>query len=201
MLSRLGSALKRASAVRPLTTAVATGFGVMAVGDGAAQLLSGSAVDATRNGVAAVWAGGVSPAFYRWYRLMDYAFAGRPLAAKVAFPQLVTTGLNNPCFIAWCAHAEALALAARSGGGGGGGGGARVHWPAVRAATAERLRRELPGVYGLSMLFWLPVTAFALGRCPDHLRVLGISIASVWWGGFQPHVAHRGADAAERCLQ
>ena len=105
------------------------------------------------------------------------------LIPKTVLSQLVTTGGNNPCYLAWCNHLEALA---------GREAGATVDWEAVRRQTIDQLRLELPNLYGSSLLFWLPVTAANFGFVPMHLRILWISTCSVLWGGFVSHVAHRG---------
>ena len=74
-MHHLGSALRRASMARPLGTASATGFVVMSAGDAASQLAtsSESAVDVRRNLVSAGYNSLASPAFYMWYRFMDWA--------------------------------------------------------------------------------------------------------------------------------
>ena len=186
-MQRLGAALSSASTTRPLSTAAATGFVVMSVGDAAAQLtVASSEFDATRNLVSSGYNGLASPCFYRWYRLMDWLIPGlaiRRLVPKVLLSQLVTTGANNPCYLSWCNSVEACL------------GDAPVDWAAVRGKTLEQLRRELPNLYGSSMIFWLPVTGANYALIPDHLKILFVSSCSVLWGGFVSHVAHRTHDA------
>ena len=181
-------ALKRASHSRPLRTAACTGFVVMSAGDAAAQLCSSDdSLNMKRNLVSATYNGAASPVFYKWYRLMDRVFPGttiRTLIPKTIVSQLVTTGGNNPCFLTWCNCAEAWADSLSSP-------AAAVDWTAVLNRTAVQLRRELPNLYGSSMLFWLPVTGANFALVPDHLRILWVSTCSVLWGGFVSFVAHR----------
>jgi protein Mpv17 len=200
MLGAGAAALHRWSTARPLVSAATTGFVCMSVGDAGSQIFvegAPSRVDPQRNLVSAAYNGLASPAFYRWYRVMDRMMPGRTparLLPKVVLSQLVTTGLNNPCYLAWCHHVQALL------------GELPPDWAAARAATAAQLQRELPHLYGTSMLLWLPVTAANYALVPDHLRVLWVSSCSVLWGGFVSHVAHRqerhaagaGADRAPR---
>ena len=160
----------------------------MSIGDGAAQLSSDSSrIDMKRNLVSATYNGLMSPCFFRWYRFMDWLVPGvaiSQLIPKVVFSQLVTTGANNPLYLTWCNHVEAWACCAP---------GAAVDWPSVRAETAAQICRELPRIYSFSMLFWLPVTGANYSLVPDHLKILFISSASVLWGGFVSHVAHRAS--------
>lgn len=184
-MQRLASLLQRASNARPVGTAALTGTVVMSVGDFASQLLvSSSAVDVRRNAVSACYNGLASPVFLQWYRLMDWMIpgVGLRLIPKTLVSQLVTTGANNPLYLAWCNHIRAMLD---------GGDASAVDWAGVRAQTAEQCRRELPNLYGTSMLFWLPVTATNYAVVPTHLKVLWISSCSVLWGGFVSHVANR----------
>ena len=188
MLQRLGAAHRAVSAARPLATAASTGFVVMSAGDAAAQLLCAGAsrVDMKRNLVSSSYNGAVAPAFYRWYRLMDWAFPGvalRSLIPKVLCSQLVTTGCNNPAYLAWCNILEAWSSNTDA--------EAMVEWSDVLARTRDQLKRELPNLYGTSMLFWLPVTGINYALVPDHLRILWVSSVSVLWGAFVSYVAHR----------
>ena len=185
-MQRLAAVLRNASTARPLSTAAVTGFVVMSAGDAAAQLTVSSAsnFDGTRNLVSSSYNGLASPCFYRWYRLMDWLIPGlavRRLVPKVLLSQLVTTGANNPCYLSWCNSVEACL------------GAEPVDWAAVRTKTLEQLQRELPNLYGSSMIFWLPVTGANYALVPDHLKILFVSSCSVLWGGFVSHVAHRAA--------
>ena len=169
----------------PLTTAAFTGFSVMSLGDAAAQFASDEPqFDAQRNVVSAVYSGGMSPVFYTWYRLMDTIFGTavsvRILIPKTILSQIVTTGVNNPVYLTWCNHMEAWSGAETT-----------VDWAAVRERTAAQITRELPNLYGFSMLFWLPVTSTNFALVPDHLRILFVSSCSVIWGGFVSYVAHK----------
>lgn len=196
VFGNLSSVLRRASSVRPLTAGAGTGFVVMAAGDAASQLLvspPGTKVNLQRNLTSATYNGMVSPAFYMWYRTMDRMIPGttaRTLVPKVLLSQIVTTGLNNPFFLAWCHHIEAWVD-----------GGFAQDWSIVRSNTAAHALRALPNIYGSSMLFWLPVTTASYALVPDHLRVLWVSSCSVLWGGFVSHVAHRGHDELRRRLE
>ena len=182
-MQRAASLLQRASNARPVGTAVLTGTVVMSVGDGASQVAvhGSSAVDVRRNAVSATYNGMASPVFLQWYRVMDWLIpgVGLRLIPKTLVSQLVTTGANNPLYFVWCNHIRALLD------------GGAVDWEAVRARTLEQCRRELPNLYGKSMLFWLPVTALNYAVVPNHLKVLWISSCSVLWGGFVSHVANR----------
>mmetsp|Transcript_14735 Transcript_14735/g.38076 ORF Transcript_14735/g.38076 Transcript_14735/m.38076 type:complete len:217 (+) Transcript_14735:35-685(+) len=185
-------AMRRASVSRPLSTAAATGFVVMSAGDAVSQTLvegSTSPLDVQRNLVSSAWSGLASPAFYKWYRFMDWLIPGATmfrLVPKTLLSQIVTTGLNNPCYLVWCNHVEALL----------GGNQSPVNWAAVRDQTAKQLIDELPSLYGTSMIFWLPVTGANYALVPDYLKILWVSSASVAWGGFVSHVAHRGGSGA-----
>ena len=185
-MQRLGQLSRHFSSSWPLTSASLTGFGVMALGDAAAQRCSGAeSIDAKRNLVSSVYNGLASPAFYKWYRLMDCGFGTstnpRTLVPKVLLSQVVTTGGNNPCYFFWTNHVDAWCAVPAD----------DLDWADVRRRTAEQLRRELPNLYGSSMLFWLPSTACTYALVPDHLRILWVSSCSVLWGGFVSYVAHR----------
>ena len=184
MLQRLSATLKRASAARPLATASCTGAMVMSAGDVAAQRIAGlEKIDVQRNLVSTAYNAAASPVFYRWYRLMDYLSPGTKfLIPKVVLSQLITTGANNPCYLTFCNHAEALLSSQHMG---------SVDWHEVRARTVAQLATELPNLYGLSMLFWLPVTSVNFAYVPDHLKILWVSSCSVLWGSFVSYVAHR----------
>ena len=182
------AAFRRFSTAWPHASASLTGFTVMSAGDAAAQKHAGApAVDMQRNLVSSSYNGLAAPVFYRWYRLMDWLIPAsnfRALVPKVLFSQLVTTGGNNPCYLAWCNHLEAWAAGREA--------GTSIDWAKVRQQTVKQLRGELPNLYGSSMLFWLPVTAANFALLPDHLRILWVSSCSVLWGGFVSSVAHRG---------
>ena len=188
MLGRMSAVLRRWSDARPVTVSATTGFVVMSVGDGVSQLVVGNAASASeinlqRNLTSSSYNGLASPAFLRWYRLMDWAMPGTTLMTlvpKTVLSQIVTTGLNNPCFLLWCHHMEALVS-----------NGLSQDWAAVRTRAIEHMRQSLPNLYGSSMLFWLPVTGANYALIPDHLKVLWVSSCSVLWGGFVSHVAHR----------
>ena len=110
-MQRMNAVFRSASSTRPLGTAACTGFCVMAVGDAVAQRSAGGKqFDPQRKIVSAAYNGLASTAFYRWYQLMDRLAPGvamRTLVPKVLASQLVTTGLNNPCYLLWCNVAEA----------------------------------------------------------------------------------------------
>lgn len=189
MILRLAASFRQWSTLRPLTSASAVGFTVMSAGDAAAQKQEGAkSLDMRRNLCSAAYNGCASPVFYRWYRFMDWLMPAstlRALVPKTILSQIVTTGGNNPAYLVWCNHVEAFATA----------NGAGVDWAAVRKKTSEQLMRELPNLYGGSLLFWLPVTGANFALVPDHLRILWISSCSVLWGGFVSYVAHREAEA------
>ena len=194
MLSRIGAALRRASMARPTATGAATGFAVMSAGDAASQMLASdsSHVDVRRNLVSASYNGLASPFFYRWYLFMDWAIPGATaaqLVPKVLISQLVTTGANNPIYLAWCHHVEAW-LDSRDA-------NEPTDWGAVRERYMAHMARELPNLYGTSMLFWLPVNYVNFAWVPYHLKILWISCCSVAWGGFVSHVAHRDAKSTD----
>ena len=135
-MQRMNAVFRSASSTRPLGTAACTGFCVMAVGDAVAQRSAGGKqFDPQRNFVSAAYNGLASPAFYRWYQLMDRLAPGvaiRTLVPKVLASQLVTTGLNNPCYLLWCNVAEAACGTA--------------DWAAVR--SRRRLLAERPHADG-----------------------------------------------------
>jgi len=134
----------------------------MCVGDACAQLSVGEKLDARRNAASSAYNGLASPVFFQWYRVMDWLIPGSVglrLIPKTLLSQLVTTGGNNPCYLAWCNHVEAWLNSASDAD------AARIDWAAVRQRTAEQCRETLPKLYGSSMLFWLPVTG-ALPRVP-----------------------------------
>jgi len=176
------------SIAHPLTSAVSTGFVVMSIGDSAAQLCSPErtgSVDRRRLLTCASYNGLVSPLFYQWYVVMDRVLPGvaaRTLVPKVLLSQLVTTGLNNPGFLSWKNSVEAWVACAP---------GDEVDWARVRERTLAQCHEKLPTLYGVSMLFWLPITACNYALMPGHLRVLWVSTASVLWGAFVSYVAHR----------
>lgn len=180
--------LRRLQVAWPLTNAACTGFVVMSAGDAAAQLAAGATqIDRSRNLIASSFNGCASPCFFRWYRLMDWIAPGtalRTLVPKVLCSQIFTTGMTNPCFISWCNAFEELSRT-----------GAAADWAAVRARTVEQLRRELPHIYGSSMIFWLPVTSANYAFVPEHLRILWVSSCAVLWGGFVSFVAHRDPES------
>lgn len=181
-MQRLSAVLKHASDARPLTTASSTGFVVMSIGDGAAQVITAEsgAFDARRNAVSATYNGCVAPLFYRWYKFMDWFMPGatvRTLVPKVILSQIVTTGANNPAYISWCNLFESV--------------GTETELSAVMHHTAAQIRREVPLLYGSSLFYWMPVTAANYALVPDHLKILFVSTASVLWGGYVSFVAHR----------
>ena len=212
MGSHAGVAWGLAGVCMAMGTAALTGFSVMSVGDAAAQRFAGassSEVDLQRNIVSAVYNGAASPVFYKWYRIMDWLIPGVAvprLVVKTVVSQLVTTGANNPCYLLWKNAAEAWVSAIDWAAVRAGGGGERsraqlqppVDWAAVRAQTGAQLYRDLPNLYGSSMLFWLPVTGSTYMFVPDHLRVLWVSLASVLWGGYVSLVAHQPHDVRQK---
>lgn len=156
----------------------------MSIGDASAQLATQQSFDHKRNLVSASFNGAMSPLFYKWYRFMDRLIPGisvTRLIPKVLISQLVTTGVNNPLYFSWCYHVEAWLHQSS---------GNTVDWVHVRAEATEHMRRELPGVYGKSMLYWLPVTSCNY-MLPDHLRILWVSSCACVWGAFVSYVAHR----------
>ena len=194
MFRRLSAALRASQQANPGATGFATGFVVMSAGDAASQCAAGHSqnIDMQRNLVSASYNGMVSPAFHRWYRLMDWLVPGLTpgrLVPKVLLSQIVTTGLNNPLFLCWCCHLEAwLQHDVQH----------DMDWAAVRQRTMAQIVREVPNLYGTSMLFWLPVTGANYALIPDHLRILWVSSCSVLWGGFVSHIAHRSRTETER---
>lgn len=187
MHRRVYDSCKRLASSRPISNAFLTGFGVMSLGDAAAQKQTGAEhIDLKRNLSSSAYNGLASPLFYKWYRLMDWGFGtsatARKLIPKVLCSQLVTTGCNNPCYLLWTNHVEAWCYAPED---------SQVDWPSVRRKAIEQFWRELPTLYGSSMCFWLPSTACTYALVPDHLRIMWISSCSVLWGGFVSYVAHR----------
>lgn len=160
-MQRLGRLLQSASSAAPIRTSFATGASVMCVGDAAAQLTVGrQELDLKRNLASSAYNGMASPVFFQWYRVMDWLIPGigaSRLIPKTLLSQIVTTGGNNPCYLAWCNHLEAWLNATSD---------EVIDWAGIRQRTLEQCRETLPKLYGSSMLFWIPVTACSYAVVP-----------------------------------
>lgn len=181
-MQRLWRAYVSTQTTWPLTSSAITGFGVMAIGDGAVQLGGDGSVDVRRNFVVSTFNAGFSPIVFAWLRVLDRRWPGTtlaPLATKVFVNQLVLTPFSSAGFMAWTSHMEALM------------GASAVDWAKVRADLMRQLERELPGVVTSSCFFWPVVNAISFGVVPLHSRVPFLSVASVAWGGFLSFVSHR----------
>ncbi|KAG8465997.1 hypothetical protein KFE25_005567 [Diacronema lutheri] len=171
----------------PLATSAATGFAVMAVGDGAVQVGLDGAIDAQRVAVSSTYNGLVyAPVMHVWWGKLDAWWPGRTAGAvvrKVLVNQIVITPFNSLCFISWSKLIGAAATGAR--------GGERVDWLAVRAQTEAHLRAELPTLLATSCAFWPFAHACNFAFAPISLRIFFMSTCSVGWGGYLSYVSHR----------
>ena len=149
----------RASQSRPVAVQFATGALVMAAGDATTQAAveRQALFDTQRNATAAVFNGGVSPALYKWYGLLDRVWPGsalRQLAPKLLLNQAVSSSLISPSFLCWSSCVEA-ALAGRL--------SAASGRAKVASDTYQRLRADVRRIVCSSFMLWLPVT-------PSHCR-------------------------------
>lgn len=149
----------RASQSRPVAVQFATGALVMAAGDATTQAAveRQALFDPQRNATAAVFNGGVSPALYKWYGLLDRVWPGsalRQLAPKLLLNQAVSSSLISPSFLCWSSCVEA-ALAGRL--------SAASGRAKVASDTYQRLRADVRRIVCTSFMLWLPVT-------PSHCR-------------------------------
>ncbi len=157
--------LQRASSAAPVRTSFSIGASVMCVGDACSQLavVRREDFDLKRNFASSAYNGLISPFFFQWYRMMDFLIPGtgaRRLIPKTLISQIITTGGNNPCYLAWCNHLEGWMSTPSD---------VAVDWAAIRQRTLEQCRTTLPKVYGSSMLFWIPVTACSYAVVPGAI--------------------------------
>jgi protein Mpv17 len=175
----------------PIGTSALTGFSVMAIGDTAVQLASGSAAgaphDVQRTAIASTYNGLVySPLMHLLWARLDAIWPGRTMGAvarKVLANQLIVTPVNSLSFITWAKTAGAAARAARE--------GRPLDWEGVRAHTEQHLRRELPGLIGSSCCFWPVAHGLNFALVPLSLRIVFMSACSVTWGAYLSFVTHR----------
>mmetsp|Transcript_37306 Transcript_37306/g.120503 ORF Transcript_37306/g.120503 Transcript_37306/m.120503 type:complete len:194 (-) Transcript_37306:62-643(-) len=177
----------RASQSRPVAVQFATGALVMAAGDATTQAAIERQVlfDPQRNATAAVFNGGVSPALYKWYGLLDRVWPGsalRQLTPKLLLNQAVSSSLISPSFLCWSSCVEA-ALAGRL--------TAASGRAKVASDTYQRLRVDVRRIVCTSFMLWLPANAINFVFVPPHLRVAFMSVVACGWGGFLSYVAHR----------
>mmetsp|Transcript_50987 Transcript_50987/g.95435 ORF Transcript_50987/g.95435 Transcript_50987/m.95435 type:complete len:182 (-) Transcript_50987:253-798(-) len=169
----------------PILTSLATGAGVMSLGDSTVQLACGK-WDGQRNAVVSVYNGGISPLFFFWWKYLDTIWPGAGVGAvvrKALTNQMAVAPFNSLFFLTWCTVVESLIQGGRA--------GCAPSMQSVWDKVASKATAEIPQLVLSSNCFWLPANAVNFMFMPQHFRVLFMSSCAVVWGAYVSYVVHR----------
>eukprot|EP00446_Apocalathium_sp_SHHI-4_P012320 CAMPEP_0177215530 /NCGR_PEP_ID=MMETSP0367-20130122/34270_1 /TAXON_ID=447022 ORGANISM="Scrippsiella hangoei-like, Strain SHHI-4" /NCGR_SAMPLE_ID=MMETSP0367 /ASSEMBLY_ACC=CAM_ASM_000362 /LENGTH=186 /DNA_ID=CAMNT_0018664979 /DNA_START=58 /DNA_END=618 /DNA_ORIENTATION=- len=171
----------------PVRMSLATGGGVMSLGDALVQLRN-ERFDAHRNAVVSAYNGATAPFFLFWWCALDRWWPGTALGAvarKSLMNQVCVGPFNSAFFLAWSLAVGAWLHSGERGS------GSELDLPALGGEIAAKAREEVPGLLLTSGVFWFPANAANFMFVPTHLRILFMSSCSVVWGAYISFVVHR----------